>query len=632
MDRNTVIGFVLLGALFIGFFWFQSQSAHKLEAEQAKQAHTEDSIRQVHRADSIAQATQLEQKKKEQALLQEKDTTGMTPAQVVKVEDSVSRVQKSKLFGPFLSASGGNESIDSIENEQLKIYFTNKGGRILRAELKEYKDYKGNPLLLIDGKENHFGYSFFYDNDKSINTDSLYFTPLRSADGKSITYRLNAGNGKSLDQVYAFNDTAYLVNYNLKFTGFDSIIPGTIPTVVLDWQQDMNQQEKNMDYERRYSSLYFSYNNGDIDYKSANGEIKFNSKVKWVSCQQQFFNATLIARNGFENSGKIAIYSTDSSRFVKRCNTELDLTFNNKSSFDFPMQFYLAPNNYSELKKLDVGLQEIVPTGSGILRWINRGAIIPLFHWLGSFINNYGLIILLLTLIIKLVLSPLTYRSFLSMAKMRVIQPEIGELREKYKDDQARFGQEQLKLFRRAGVSPLGGCLPTLLSMPILLAMFRLFPGSIELRQQSFLWAKDLSSYDDLIHWNFNIPFLGEHLSIFCLLMTASSLMYVRMNMQNSTSQLPGGMKTMQYIFPFFLFFFLNSSPAGLTYYYFVSNMTTFGMQWGIRRFLINEQDIHKKIQENKAKPVKKSRFQQRLEDAMKQQQKLKEAKSRQKK
>ncbi|MFN3940748.1 MAG: membrane protein insertase YidC, partial [Chitinophagales bacterium] len=239
---------------------------------------------------------------------------------------------------------------------------------------------------------------------------------------------------------------------------------------------------------------------------------------------------------------------------------------------------------------------------------------------------NYGLIILLMTLIIKLALTPLTYRSYLSMAKMRVLQPEIAEMKEKYKDDQAKMGQEQLKLFRKAGVNPLGGCIPTLLSMPILIALFRFFPGSIELRQQSFLWADDLSSYDDIIRWGADLPFIGNHLSIFCVLMTLSSILYMRMNMSQA-SGLTKEMRWVQYMMPVFFLFFLNSSPAGLTYYYFVSNMVTFAQQWGIRRFLINDKAIHAQIQENKSKPVKKSKFAQRLEDAMKQQEAMRKGK-----
>ncbi|MBK8345182.1 MAG: membrane protein insertase YidC [Bacteroidetes bacterium] len=387
-----------------------------------------------------------------------------------------------------------------------------------------------------------------------------------------------------------------------------------------------------MKYERQYSKLYFSNVDGDIDYKNTNGELKFEAPVKWVSCQQQFFNTTLIAKESFDRKGKIEVFADDTSSFVKSCNTELYLTYNGKSDFTVPMQWYIAPNDYQALNALDLGMETIIPTGSGIIGWINTHAIIPLFNWLSGMIKNYGLIILLMTLIIKLALTPLTYRSYLSMAKMRVLNPELTELREKYADDQARLGQEQLKLYRKAGVNPMGGCIPTLLSMPILIAMFRLFPGTIDLRQQSFLWAPDLSTYDDIIHWGTTIPLIGNHISIFCVLMTLSSVLYIRMNMQN-TAQLQGPMKTVQYLTPVFFFFFLNSSPAALTYYYFVSNLVTFGQQWSIRRFFLNDEEIHRKIQENKAKPEKqKSGFAKRLEDAMKQQQKMRETQQQPKK
>lgn len=629
MDRKNVIGFILLGILIVGFFIMQTRTANEQRVAEAIKKHTEDSIAQVKklREDSIALANQkldTVQSRASKELI-------LTPDQFSTINDSAQLAELKKQYGSLFTAFNGTESFQTLENDKLKITFSNKGGRIVKAELKQFKDYKGGTLDLVDGKENQFNFSFYAAGDKLIKTSELYFQALPSADGKSITYRADAGDGRMLDQIYSFTDTDYLVDYDLKMTGFDRYIPANRRNIQLVWQNDMHEQEKNIDYERQYSKLYYSYSNGDVDYKNTNGAIKFNSPVKWVSCQQQFFNTTLIAKNNFDNSGNINIFSDeDSTRFVKRCNAELNISFNNQPAFEFPMQWYLAPNEYKPLKALDLGLETIIPTGSGIIGWLNEKLIMPLFHGLSGLVNNYGLVILLMTLIIKLALTPLTYRSYLSMAKMRVLNPEVAEIREKYKDDQARLGQEQLKLFRKAGVSPLGGCLPTLLSMPILIAMFRLFPGSIELRHESFLWAKDLSTYDDVIHWGVNIPFIGQHLSIFCVLMTISSIMYIRMNMQNS-AQMVGPMKTIQYITPVFFLFFLNSSPAGLTYYYFVSNLTTFGQQMLIRRFFINDEEIHKKIQENKAKPAKpKSGFSKRLEDAMKQSQAMRDAKEKQ--
>lgn len=626
MDRNNVIGFVLLGALIIAFFFVQSRYADNARVAEAAKQQTEDSIKRVQ--DSLAKLELPKETAKQEttiSALPDSLKNKMKPEEAKRLEDSLAAVQRANVFGSFTPVMQGKEEITTLENDKLILKLSNKGGRIVQAEIKDHKNYHGGLVDVIGGDNNRFNYNFYYEDNKMMNTEEMYFTPSLSSDGKTLTYTAKLSNGASLEQIYSFTNTEYLVDYNVRFNGFRNVIPGRDPVIILNWRNEMQEQEKNIKYERQYSKLYFGTEDGDVDYKNTNGDLKFEDRIKWVSCQQQFFNATLIAKESFEKNGKIDIFADDTSRFVKRCNTELYLTFNGKDSYELPMQWYLAPNQYDELKALDLGIETIIPTGSGFIGWINKTAIMPLFHWLSGMISNYGLIILLMTLILKLALSPLTYRSYLSMAKMRVLNPEVAELREKYGDDQAKLGAEQMKLFRKAGVNPLGGCIPTLLSMPILIAMFRLFPGTIQLRQQSFLWADDMSTYDDIIHWGTNIPFIGTHISIFCILMTISSILYMRMNMQN-TSQLTGPMKTVQYITPVFFFFFLNSSPAALTYYYFVSNLTTFGQQWAIRKFLINDEEIHRRIQENKSKPEKaKSGFAKRLEDAMKQSQQIRE-------
>jgi len=627
MNRNNVIGFVLLGVLIIAFFFMQSRYANEARVAQAKKQHTEDSIKRVQAIkDSILA---LQNPKKTDAVtttISAAIPENLSAEEKKHLEDSLAMVRNRSMYEYFSPVMSGTEKLDTIESDVLRLVLSNKGGRIVRAELINYKSYDGSALDLIAGTKNRFNYNFYYSDNKMMNTEEMYFTPHILENGAGISYTAVLANGAKLIQNYTFTGTNYLLDYTVSFEGFRDVIPGRDPVIILNWKNRMQEQEKNVKYERQYSKLYFSDADGDIDYKGANGELKFEEQVKWVSCQQQFFNTTLIAKENFEQNGHIKVYADDTAHFVKDCQAELYLRFNGQDKFEFPMQWYIAPNVYDDLKALDLGMETIVPTGSGFIGWINKVAIMPLFNWLSSFIGNYGLIILLLTIAIKLALTPLTYTSYLSMAKMRVLNPEMAEIREKYKDDQAKLGQEQLKLFRKAGVNPLGGCIPTLLSMPILIAMFRLFPGSIQLRQESFLWADDLSTYDDLIQFGFTIPLVGAHISIFCILMTISSVMYIRMNMQNATT-LTGPMKTVQYITPVFFFFFLNSSPAGLTYYYFVSNLVTFGQQWGIRKFLISEADIHKKIQENKARPEKsKSGFGKRLEDAMRQSQQLREA------
>ena len=630
MDRNNVIGFVLLGVLIIAFFFMQSRFANQQRVAEAQKQATEDSIKRVEDSLNLLKNPIIEDKKEttlSNAAVAIPDSLKSTLSAdaIAKMEDSIQQLQKKNVFGRFSAVAQGTEKLDSIENDLIKVVFTNKGGHIVKAELKKYKNYHGGPVDLVSGNDNRFNYNFKYNNDKMINSEELYFTASKSSDGKSIKFIADLGEGSVFEQTYAFTATDYLIDYNVNFKGFENIISRQDPIIILNWKNVMQEQEKALKYERQYSKLYFSDVDGDVDYKNTNGELKFETPVKWVSCQQQFFNTTLIAKESFDRKGKIEVFADDTSAFVKSCNTELYLTYDGKKDFTVPMQWYIAPNDYQSLNSMDLGMETIIPTGSGFIGWINTHAIIPLFNWLSGMISNYGLIILLMTLIIKLALTPLTYKSYLSMAKMRVLNPELTEIREKYKDDQARLGQEQLKLYRKAGVNPMGGCIPTLLSMPILIAMFRLFPGTIDLRQQSFLWADDLSTYDDIISWGSSIPLIGNHISIFCILMTLSSVLYIRMNMQN-TAQLQGPMKTVQYLTPVFFFFFLNSSPAALTYYYFVSNIVTFGQQWTIRRFFINDDDIHKKIQENKAKPEKqKSGFAKRLEDAMKQQQKMRE-------
>lgn len=639
MDRNTVIGFVLLGILFIGYLFIQTRYS---QADQVRQAQIQDSLRLVEQA-RVADSLEAVRKAEEQLLLQAADDSidinsideerkaflldSIRQAKLLEEQLAAEEVQATEL-GSLAEASRGTEQDYVIENDALKVTLSNKGGVVDEVVLKQYQDYEGNPLRLVQGENNRFAYTFYYDQDRRVSTDNLFFEALPDNDGMGITFKLDAGEGRVMLQKYRLNDTAYLVDYDLQMTGFDRLIPGNLPMVLLNWDNEMREQERNLDYERQYSKYYWAYANGDIDNRSKSGDEKFDASLKWVSNQQQFFNTTLIARNAFSNQGGVVVQEGegDSVSLIKRCETELFIPYDQTADYSFGMQWYYAPNHFKSLKSLELGLEDIVPTGTGLSRIINRGIVIPMFNWLGGFISNYGLVILLMTFIIKMALSPLTYRSYLSMAKMRVLQPEINELKEKYKDDQQKQGTEQMKLFRKAGVNPLGGCIPTLLSMPILIALFRFFPGSIELRQKSFLWANDLSTYDDLIKFGFDVPFLGDHLSLFCVLMTLSSILYVQINMSNA-SGLTKEMRFMQYIFPVFFLFFLNNYPAGLTYYYFVSNMITFGQQFTIRRFLINDEAIHAKIQENKAKPKKKSKFAARLEEAMKQQQEMQKKK-----
>ena len=353
------------------------------------------------------------------------------------------------------------------------------------------------------------------------------------------------------------------------------------------------------------------------------GSVSTNEKLAWVSFTQQFFNTTIMPANGFDNGNLDLKYlpDNDSSRNVAIANANLAFSYQPSASYNLPMQWYIGPNKYEVLKKFDNELEDILYLGWGIFGWINKWVVIPIFNLLSKFIGSFGIIIILLTLIVKMVLMPLTYRSYKSFAKMNVLKPEIEEIRAKHPDDQQRVQQEMMKLYSKAGVNPLGGCLPQLLQMPIWIAMYRFFPTSVELRQQSFLWANDLSTYDAVVNLPFNIPFYGAHISLFCLLSATSNYFYMKLNNSTSMSspEMQTQMKIMQVVFPIMMLFFFNNVSSGLSLYFFVSNMITFGQQAAIKRFFIDEKALHAQMQENKAKPIKQSKFQQRWAEMLEQ-------------
>jgi YidC/Oxa1 family membrane protein insertase len=377
--------------------------------------------------------------------------------------------------------------------------------------------------------------------------------------------------------------------------------------------------------ERNSTSLYFRYWNDDVENISerGTGQITASSKVQWVSFKHHFFNSTLIATRPFDSGIFLTEYEADSTSYVKQMQAEIMLPYSGEASVSYPMQWYFGPNSYQDLRRLDLELQKIIPLGVGLFGGIslpiNKYFIIPVFNFLNNYSMNYGVIILIMTILLRILLFPLNYRSFVSAAKMRVLKPELDELREKYKADQQRFGQEQLKLFRQAGVNPLGGCLPLLVQLPILAAMYTFFPLSIELRQQGFWWATDLSTYDSVLNLNFAIPFYGNHVSLWTLIMTITSIAFAVYN--NQLSGITGQMKWMTYIFPVMLLGIFNSLPSALTYYYTLTNVFSFLQQWIIKKFILNEDAIHRQIQENKKKPMKKSGWQERLEKLARQQQ-----------
>ncbi len=618
MDRNTIIGIILIIGIFIIFAVVNQPSQEELAKLRLNDslAHVQDSIKTVE-------------------ALKQSNAVNSTP--VIASSDSGSSVSSDslkekkfeELYGEFGKDAEGKNKFYTLENNKIKVTFSTLGGRPYSVQLKEYQTYDSLPLILFDGDSTIFGLNFFSQN-RSIKTNDLFFTPANNdtvlkADKSSqkVAMRLNADSASYLEYIYELEPNSYKLKFQINTVGFNKIISNQSNYLVLNWDAYIPQQEKGHDFENNYTTIYYKYTDDDVDYisETKNGKEDLRTKVKWIGFKQQFFSSVLVANDAFPSATiSTEKYTGTKKRFLKIFRSEISIPFESKEKESRDMTFYFGPNHFQTLSAQNIpDLEKLVPLGWGIFGWINRFVVIPIFNFLDNFISNYGIIILLLTLIIKLVLFPLTYKSYLSTAKMRVLKPQIDEIHAKIpKDKPMERQQATMALYKRVGVSPLGGCLPMLLQMPILFAMFRFFPASIELRQKSFLWATDLSSYDSIVSWEGNIPllssFYGNHVSLFCLLMTISTIMYTYMqNKMNPTSISMPGMKVMMYMMPVMFLFIFNNYSSGLSYYYLLANLFTFAQMYFIRRF-VDEKAILAKLNENKKKPEKKSKFQERLE------------------
>lgn len=601
MDRNTFTGLFLIMLIFFGSFYLMKPSKEQIKKEQI--AQHQDSIKRH----------------------QIKDAEAAAAKKVTDTSKIIAQVDTSHLKG-FDSGTVGTQSFVSLENEDLRVKLSTHGGRIYSVELKKFKTYDGKPLVLFNGDQNKFGINFIADN-KNVNTNNLFFKPsapqltVAAKDSGSVTMRLSYSPTQYLDYVYTLNGTGYKVGFTIKQTGLANVIPNS-NTINIDWSANLPNQEKDIDQERRYTAAYYKTADNTVDYLSTTKDDSLtiaDKKTQWVSFKAHFFSSVLLAKDAFTKASVTSVTDTSEHNVVKEMKTSLILARSNDGTF--PMSFYFEPNEFHMLQAEGFGLEKQIDLGFGPLKYINRFATLPVFDFLKQFNWNYGLIILALTIILKLVLSPLTYKSYLSMAKMRVLKPEMDEIKGKVgEDNPTLLQQEYLKLYKKAGVNPLGGCLPLLIQMPIVFAFFRFFPSLFELRGQSFLWMHDLSTYDSVITFA-HIPVLGDHISLMCLLMTISTLIYTYFN--NQISGATGQMKYIGYITPIIFLATLNSYPSGLNYYYFLANMLTFLQQYLIR-FMVDDKKIHAQIQENKKKPEekkKKSGFQARMDEMMKQKQ-----------
>lgn len=540
------------------------------------------------------------------------------------VGDSARNSALTERFGSFSAIASGQEEEISLENDDVKIKVSTKGGFISYVELKKYQTYQGKPLVLLDRQSSQFDLSFEGENRK-FNLADFYFTPstgsrtISGEDSLTLNLRASVGNGRFIEHTYTLRGQGYQIGYSLKTQGLENSI--TNAPALLEWKSDIKKVEKDIRDARARTTIHYYTTTEEADNLSATSEglveASLGESLKWVSIKQKFFTSGLISSGTFGGGYVATRYTEGDTAFVKSALVNLSLGPGKLKTEGFNGKWYFGPNDFHQLKNVAPDFDENVEFGWGILGWINKGFTIHVFNFLESFLGNYGIIIILVVILIRLILFPLNYKSYMSMAKMKVLKPEIDEIKEKYPDDMQKQQAETMSLYQKVGINPLSGCIPMLLQMPILFAMFYFFPNYIDLRQESFLWAHDLSTYDSVLNLPFTIPFYGDHVSLFTLLMTASTILYTWSNAQMTSVQ--GPMKTLQYIMPVTFLFFLNSYSAGLTYYYFISNIISFGQQAVIKKF-VDEDKIKAKLEENRKKNAnkKKSTFQQRLEEAMK--------------
>ena len=593
MDRNTVIGFILLALLFFGYFYYTSQGEKALEKQKL---HIQDSLNR---------------------LKPKVDTT----LKMGSAFDSSNAKRDSSIAG-ITQDSAGKEQLVTLENKVLKITFSNKGGQPKVIEIKNFKTFDGKPLILQDGSFNDISYAINTGNNQTVQTGDLLFTPSAvqtNADSSQvINFRIQTKTGESIEHQYILKANDYMVGFNIRLNGANQLFPQN--AINLLWKVKAVQLEKDMGWETQQSHISFVENNNfDFEHiaEGRSDDKKFEAPVQWLALNQQFFASAIVAKNNFAG-GEIKWDSPkDTSLHViadATANLKLDVPQANDAVI--PMELFYGPGDYKILKSYGNQMFNMVPLGSGILafvKYINRGFIMPVFNFLSSKIASYGLVIALLTIIIRLLISPLTYQSYLSGAKMKLLKPELEVLKTKFKDDKQAFGMEQMKLYKSAGVNPLGGCIPALFQIPIFFALYDFFNSNIALRQQSFWWAKDLSTYDSIYNIPFNIPFYGNHISLFTITAAITSMLislYGMSNMQDNSNPV---MKYLPFIFPVVLIGVFNRMPAALTWYYTVSNTITLLIQLVIQKYIIDHDKIMAQLQENKKKPKAQSKWQERV-------------------
>ena len=584
MDKNTLVGFTLIGAVLIGFSIYNRPSQEEMERAQRYQ----DSIQAI----ALQETAKLEAKAAAQS------------AQALTL-DSTSL---------FFGANQGTEQFTTLENNLVKVTFSNKGGRVVSATLKDYNNQQGESLTLFNEEESAMNFAFEGKNE-NILTEDLFFQPMNVTDS-TVTMRLQTTGAGYIDFAYRLLPETYMIDFNVHAQGMQNFFPAALKTVNIDWFQRARQQEKGFDFEQRYTSLTYKPVDDGSDYLSEMSDDKetFEEPMQWIAFKNQFFSSVLIANQNFENVTLESTLQKEGSGYMKDYNAEMTTFFDPTGKKATELQIYLGPNHFKTLlatndlvinQDEDPELEDLVYLGWPLVREINRWFTINLFDWLSGWGLNMGIVLLLMTIIVKAIVYPATYKSYMSSAKMRVLKPHIQKINEKYpkQEDALKKQQETMQLYSEYGVSPMGGCLPMLIQMPVFMALFFFVPNAIELRQESFLWAPDLSTYDDVINWGVNIPLLGDHLSLFCLLFSVTNILntWYMMKQQDTGQQQMPGMKIMMYLMPVMFIFIFNSYSSGLNYYYFISGLIGI-LTTIILRKTTNEPKLLAILEANKAK------------------------------
>ena len=610
MNKSNLTGFVLIFAILMGFSWYQSrQRTKQLEAQ--------------YQLDSIARVEQMAA----MAMDSMKRAQGIVPENEVNVKTMPA--YKDSLLTEARLAS---ESFYKLANDKVEIEFTTRGAQPYSVKINDYMTYDSTALYLIEKGASQYGISLYAG--ENINTKDFVFQVAEHTDS-TLVMQLPFAGGGYIQQRFFLPADSYMMQNELSLVNMDGIIPRNVSMLDIDWSVVVPRLEKGYKNEKQYSNLDY-YFTGDKKPENMgrgrDGSERIDTKLKWFAFQQQFFSAIMTAENEFASADLSLKFFSESEYKnedkLMACSAKLRSDFQAGSgNVTIPYEFYFGPNDYRTLKSYDQKYEKIIPLGGWMVSWFSRLVIIPCFDLLGKFIHNYGLVILLMTILIKFLISPLTIKSYKSSAKMQVIKPEIDKLNAKYPNEKDAMKKQQamMELYQKAGISPMGGCLPMLLQMPILFAMFRFFPASIELRQQKFLWADDLSAYDSIWDFGVNVPLLGDHLSLFALLMALTMFFYSKMTAsQMSDDPNMAGMKFMSlYLMPIMMFFICNNLSAALSYYYLLSNIITMGMTWYIRKFVVTEEKVRADMMLKASQPKKKSKWQQRLEEAQRMQEQM---------